>query len=323
MGKAYLIATACTALLLLSGSPASAASNSSHSSPRATLIVTPNPTRYPSFPLKSSGTFQTIWAERLYSNTPGLNGIGDDPLPDLLLTISYNAATGSYTLKDTANSNNVSVTFGRNSRTTQGYIDSYTASSPTAKDQLQLYDNVRAGASLTGAPVKLTYLSYGSWEHDDLTTGNDWDRYFLFGYQTNTQDMPRSGTATYSTAVSANMKTEISADAEHVLTGSATFTANFAQGNVNTSLVLGYPDSSSFAYNGSAPISGNLFSGTFSSSTDPYFQLGSFAGGFYGPKAIEMGYVFAIERGEADPYAGASLAPPLSWIVGAVVGKQN
>ncbi len=313
----YLGSTAFAAALLLSASPASGAVNSV-----APALVL-SPTRYSTFPLRASRTFETIWSERVYSSVPGLDGIGDDPQLNSLLTISYNPTTGSYTLKDTANSNNMSATFSRTSRTTQGYIDTYTRSSPTATDQLQLYDNVRVGASLSGAPVKLTYLSYGSWSHDDLTTGEVWDRYFLFGYPTATRDMPLSGTASYSTAVSANMKTEFSNDGEHMLSGSATFVANFGQGNVSTTLKLGYPDSTLYAYSGTGPIYGNLFSATFSSSTDPYLQLGSFAGGFYGPAATEMGYVFVIERGEADPYAGASIAPPLSWIVGAVVGKKN
>jgi len=305
MNKALnLTATAFAAALLLAASPCTGAT-------------------YPTFPLKSSRTFQTIWAERLYSNTPGLNGIGDDPLPNSLLTVSYNATTGSYTLKDTADSNNTLVTFSRRTRTTQGYVDIYTATSSTATDQLQLYNDVRVPTLLSRAPVKLTYLSYGSWSHDDLTTGEDWKRYFLFGYPTATADMPLTGTASYSTLVSANMKSELPGDPEHTLSGSATFTANFGQGIVSTSLKLAYPDSTSYSYSGGGPISGNLFSGPFNSSTDSYFQLGSFAGGFYGPKATEMGYVFVIERGEADPYAGATVAPPLSWIVGAVVGKKN
>lgn len=324
----YLRMTTCAAALMLSASPGSGAVNSS-SLPimEQSQTLTPSLTSstvYPTFPLRSSRTFQTIWAERLYSNNPGLDGMGDDPLLNSLLTISYNATTGSYTLKDTANSNNMSATFSRTSRTTQGYIDIYTASSPTATDQLQLYDNVRISTSFTTAPVKLTYLSYGSWSHDDLTTGEIWERYFLFGYPTAARDMPVSGTASYSTAVSANIKSELAGDGEHMLSGSAKFTANFGQGNVSTNLTLVYPGATSYTYSGSGPIvSGNLFSGPFSSSTDPYFQLGSFAGGFYGPKATEMGYVFDLERGEADPYAGATVAPPLSWIVGVVVGKRN
>ena len=329
MSRAMYFRTAvCAAALLLSASPGHSAVNSVPlpiTEPSST--VTPSLTGltlYPAFPLRSTRTFQTIWAERLYSNTPGLNGIGDDPNPNSLLTISYNATNGSYTLKDTANSNNMSATFSRTSRTTQGYIDTYTANSPTATDRLQIYDNVRVGASLTGAPVRLSYLSYGNWSHDDLTTGEIWNRYFLIGYPTAPRDMPLTGTASYSTAVSANLKSEFVSDPEHVLSGSASFTANFAQGNVSTSLTLAYPGATSLSYSGSGPIlSGNLFSAIFSSTTDPYFQLGSFAGGFYGPKATEMGYVFVIERGEADPYAGATVAPPLSWIVGAVVGKRN
>jgi hypothetical protein len=324
----YVRVGAWAAALLLGTSAANGASKrlpQSIQTPNETAApaLTGTITQYPTFPLRVSKTFQTIWAERYFSTTSGLGGIGTDPLLNSLLTISYNARTGVYTLKDTADSETMSATFRPTSRTTQGPIDYYRTSSPTATDELQLYNNVRLGTSATGAPVKLTYLSYGAWSHDNLTTGTTWERYFLFGYPTASRDMPLSGTASYSTAVSANVRTEIPSAGDAMLRGSATFTANFAQGIVNTSLTLAYSDSISYAYSGSGPISASSFSGPFSSSTDPYFNLGSFAGSFYGPKATEMGYVFAIERGEADPYAGASVAPPLSWIVGAVVGKKN
>jgi hypothetical protein len=320
----YIRAAAFAVSLFLIASPGTGAVNPVR---KSALTAAPNltlrSTSYPSFPLKNSRTFQTIWGELVYSSNGGVNGLGTDPLLNSLLTISYNAASGSYTLKDTENSTAMSATFSKSSRTTQNYIDTYTVSSPTATDQLHLYDNVRVGTSLTGAPVKLTYLSYGNWSHDDLATGQNWDRYFLFGSPTAAQDMPLTGTASYSTAVSASMKTEFANDPEAMLNGSATFTANFGQGSVSTSLRLGYPNWTSYTYSGTGPISGNRFWGDFTSSTDPYLQFGNFAGSFYGPRATEMGYVFAIERGEADPYAGAAVAPPLTWITGVVVGKNS
>jgi hypothetical protein len=130
--------------------------------------------------------------------------------------------------------------------------------------------------------------------------------------------MPRSGSASYQTAVTASTVNITIASTETQIGGTATFNANFGTGAVNTDLTL----QNIGAFTGTGTISGNLFAGAFSSS-DPYFKSGDFSGGFFGPAAGEMGYTFALKTGSEDPYGGASVAPFLSWTTGTVVGKKQ
>jgi hypothetical protein len=272
-----------------------------------------------SFPLQTSSGFQTVSAERIYWNNGSL-GVADYPGLTSSQTISYDAVTGAYTVNFAADSSTATATFDAASRTTDGSIDTYTRSSASAQDQLELYDNVRVGTSDASAPIKLTYLSFGIWSHKDLTNGEDREHYFLFGYPTATEEIPQTGTASYSTVLaSANMKTELNEPA-HMLSGSATFTALFAQGKVSTDLTLNYPDATSYTYSGSGPINGNTFTGAFTTSNDPFYSaVGGYAGGFFGPQAQEVGYVFVLERGQRGGAGGV----PLTDIVGAVVGRKQ
>jgi hypothetical protein len=233
------------------------------------------------------------------------------------LTVNYDASSGTYTFI-----NNIGETtegpFTPADQTSSGYFDIY-----TYQGTLTLFNNVRADASQTGAPVKLTYLTFANYRYDDPIdyngAGQHISTYFLFGYPTETSDMPTSGTATYSTAVFGDIITQIDGDPATNFTGSATFTADFGSGTVNTMLTLpiAYPGSASSTYSGTGPIDGNEFAGQFTSSTDPYFSKGDFAGGFFGPRAQEMGYVFDIFR-----YNNTS-PDPLSFVAGVVVGTKS
>jgi hypothetical protein len=285
----------------------------------------PPPQEATAFPLTASGNFDAIIANRSYrlpGGTPfdvdlfGVAGRNSG------VSISYDASSGSYSIKDAATS---SAIFSSASRTSSGHFDTYTAQAGTVSDTLRLYDNVRSGASQAGAPITLKYLSFGDWSHDDSAAGTHSDTYFLIGYPTDTSEMPRSGSASYSTLVTANIMSIFTQQGESRISGSATFSADFGAGTVSTALTLplGYLGATSSTYNGTGLISGNQFSGDFKTSDDPYFVDGDFAGGFFGPSAAEMGYTFTIERGSPDPYAGATTAPPLSWTIGTVVGTKS
>lgn len=285
-------------------------------------FIPPPPQSTESFPLTKSASFETIAGIRSYT-VPGNRTIGDFRVAgrNSGVTISYDAAAGSYRISDAV----ASATFDPTQRSTSDSFDIYTAATGTTADELRLYGNSRSGGSPAGAPISLSYLSFGSWSHDDSSSGEHRDSYFLFGYPTATSDMPKSGTASYSTFVTANIVNIVPGQGESSLTGSAAFTADFGVGTVSTSLTLPLTNfgSATSTYGGNGAISGNQFSGNFTTSDDPTFNSGAFAGGFFGPSAKEMGYTFAISRGAADPYGGAALQPPLSWIVGAVVGTKN
>lgn len=233
------------------------------------------------------------------------------------VTVSYDAVHDIYAVQQ----DSVSASFSSADRTsTSGSVDTYAQQSGDLSDELRLYNNVRRGAPTAGAPIQLTYLSYGSWSHANSQTGDTQRTYFLYGYPTAVSDMPRTGSASYQTFVTGNVRDNV---AVYEVTGSATFSANFGAGNVSTDLTLIRSDQVALGtYSGTAPIGGSQFSGTFSSSS-PDFQEGHFAGGFFGPAAKEMGYSFFI-RNYHDPYAGATMSYYVDqWIVGTVVGKKN
>jgi hypothetical protein len=236
------------------------------------------------------------------------------------VTISYDAATGNYTVKD----GSTSATFSASDRTTSGYLDNYAQETGSVTDELVLFNNVRSGASQSSAPVKLTYLSYGIWTHTDAQTGDRRKTYLLFGYPTS--DMPKTGSATYQTSLTATVRDNNYGNPgakESDVSGSATFSADFGAGTVSTELSLNrVSDQSSLGtFLGTGTIGANQFNGTFSS-TVPWFVNGYFNGGFFGPSASEMGYVFTIRKFNGDPYAGTTPQLMDQTIVGTVVGAK-
>jgi len=277
----------------------------------------PPPVAASAFPLTASASFQAITGNRVYRRPGGVVTTDrfDAAGRDANFTIKYDSANGTYTVQD----GSATAGFAASDRAApSGYMDVYTKQVGTVSDELKLYNNVRAGSSQSGAPIQLTYLSYGSWFRNDTSTGQKRTSYLLFGYPTGTSDMPRTGSATYQTSVSANMIDARFASVETAVGGTATFSADFGSASVNTNLTVDYVGT----FNGTGAISGNQFSGSFSSS-DPFFKSGSFAGGFFGPAANEMGYAFAIQTGSEDPYAYAGPAPFMTWVTGLVVGKKN
>jgi hypothetical protein len=287
---------------------------------------TPPPPATPSaFPATATQTFET------HAVTRDLRGSGNSIGGSTSITmnrqptvqVNYTAASGSYTVVD----NGLSASFDANNRITSGYYDIYSHSIGGIENQLKLLGNIRQGGPQAGVPVQLTYLSFGIWTRRDTATGDVRRSDFIFGYPTASSSMPVTGTASYQTMLTAGMYEggpgfgNTYSDVE----GTATFTANFGSGSVATDLSLtrAGTNQSLGSYSGTGTISlGNQFSGTLAS-TSPNFTSGNFAGGFFGPSASEMGYVFNISKYNADPYAGATVQPQITAITGTVVGKKN
>jgi hypothetical protein len=235
------------------------------------------------------------------------------------VTFKYDAASNTYTVTDDTTTASFDASAGSNA----GKFYKYSFQSGQTSDELDLFRNVQTSA-YNG--IQLSYLSFGSWSHANSQTGERTLTYFVFGYPTAVSDMPRSGTASYKTLVSGNIRDirpTVDGATEYGVGGTATFTANFGSGTVATDLTLVRSDQVSLgSYSGTGTISANQFSGTFSS-TDPYFQSGAFMGGFYGPGAQEMGYAFTIRNYNPDPTSGASVNYVDQWIAGAVVGVKT
>lgn len=283
------------------------------------------------FPQSASGTFSAATATQTYTGSLNSGQFGSQfskPLAvtpattagiNAATTIAYDAATGIYTVQ--AGSTSASFTAADKMPSSD-----YTTSFNKGGDSLTLYGNAQPGNTAT-APVSLSYTSFGKWTHVDASADQTDIRYYVFGEMSGSKGMPTSGSATYATTVSGTMLAYNYAPATlSDLTGTATFTADFAQGTVSTGLSLravGNPtEGSAGVYSGSGTIAKDQFAGTFTSGTN-YFASGAFNGAFFGPSAAEMGYTFAIKGHNPDPYAGASVSPGDISIVGAVVGAKK
>jgi len=142
--------------------------------------------------------------------------------------------------------------------------------------------------------VALSYTTFGSWITTDTATNQSTIHLALGGAPTKAGDMPRTGSANYSAATGG---AAMQGTTSYSLNGnsSATFSANFASNSVSTSLTLGGsagtgvgPVTQLGTFNGTGTIStsGPGFAGTLNGSG----ATGAFAGAFFGPKAVEMGY---------------------------------
>jgi hypothetical protein len=329
VGEAKLVAV-CAAALLVGGCGGGGGARPAPVPPPAPTPTPSPPPEDTAFPLSQTREFETIAATRTHRSTPALQPGVENVTPGAMtvsprgpgLTIRYDAANQSYTVSRSGAT--VSFTASDRAAASDSGMDVYQRQSGTVTDELRLSGNVRTGGP-SGAPVELTYLSYGMWLRRDSQTGDQRRDYLLFGFPTATGDMPRSGVASYRTTVSGNLL-RINPGGSAVqgeIGGTATLSANFADGTVSTSLSIGrfITGESLGNYQGSAMISANQFSGSFTGG--PYLVQGDFAGGFFGPGAREAGYAFRIERFNPDPYAGATINVVNDRIVGVVTGVRN
>ena len=176
------------------------------------------------------------------------------------------------------------------------------------------------GGSLTTPivnAVPLSYTRFGTFYASANSAGPFEGHAFVLGEETRANDLPKSGSATYTAAVGGSV---IAPGLPPLrLTGStATFSANFATGTIATGLVLvGKPVNGGAAValdtlTGIGSISGakpgftGLFAGTGS-------VRGNFSGAFFGPKAVEFGYNFLV--------GGTSGAGRMFTAIGGVAGS--
>jgi hypothetical protein len=316
---------------ILHGAPAAAflslcacgGAGTSAPAPIAAPPPPPAPIVYSTLPLSQAATFSTITSRNVFTGEPGFGFVtfgtaGVSERTDAV-TITYDPGSHSYTLTDGA----ITQTLGPADRLgTTG--EAYTKSAGNAFDGLTIGGNV-AGTSAT-SPIQLTYLSYGLWSHSQSSGGEKRRTFFLIGYPTVLSDMPRTGSASYTAAVTSGTMVGVQGNGagtfELSVGGTATFDANFASGTVATGLTLSHSDLGSeipvgtFAGTGIIAGGTSQFFGTLTSTDSPF--SGSFNGGFFGPQAQEMGYGFFLSGHKPDGIGGTD------WRVnGLVVGRRN
>jgi hypothetical protein len=317
---------------ILHGAPAAAflslcacgGAGTSAPAPIAAPPPAPAPVVYSTLPLSQAATFSTITSRNVFTGEPGFGFVtfgaaGVSERTDAV-TIAYDPSTHSYTLTDGA----IGQTLGPADRLVPtGEV--YTRTAGNTFDGLTIGGNV-AGTSAT-APIQLTYLSYGVWSHSQSSGGEKRRTWFLIGFPTVISDLPRTGSASYTSAVTAGgtmvgVQGNGAGTFELSVGGTATFEANFDTGAITTGLVLSHSDLGSeipvgtFTGTGRIAAGTTQFLGQLTSGDSPF--SGTFNGGFFGPQAQEMGYAFFLSGHRPDGIGGTD------WrINGTVVGRRN
>jgi hypothetical protein len=137
-------------------------------------------------------------------------------------TIVYDAATGTYTLRDTG-SLTTTATFGpSNLVSSSGNFSTY----GTATNSFR-----RLNQSPTNTLIVLSYVDYGQWRRTSTANGvtSVNDTYVVFGSKTPTANIPRTGSATYSTVLDGTFVNKTGA---YAVAGDGSLTANFAGGTI-------------------------------------------------------------------------------------------
>lgn len=274
---------------------------------------------------------QTMTAAGLLYNVRLVNGAvtltvnASDPA---IATAKYNASTGAVSLTGQQGSassftaDNIVIQTTAVVRYQKGVGSIATA--PTIPSEALNITTPSVGG------VELSYTRVGVWSIWSPSLGAYQTSTGVFGVNTLASDMPRTGSATYTTAVAGGgVVNGASAQNLQVDTSASTanFTANFAANSLTTSINLvgkvqtgASPSGPLFdgptialaSVSGTGTISstGSTFGGTLSSAS----LNGQFAGAFFGPKAAEMGYIYGISGQFANGLNG--------FAVGAVTGRK-
>ena len=242
------------------------------------------------------------------------NVAGSAAAPGDGVSLSYDAATGGYTVRDASGATASFTPAQRSPADSNATVTVYANASGNRTDQLALFnpgaDNPR---------MALTHVSYGAWQRvtDNGTTVDFAQQYFVYGIR-QPANQPSTGRASYSTVVDGMWA---DASGVYALGGTSSFTADFAALTVATTLnLVGQPiagggSRSLGRFDGAGTIAalGGGFSGNLTHvGTDAAGNVysGSFNGAFFGPQGQEVGYSF-------------SLTGPGGVAAGAVVGRGN
>lgn len=308
--------------------------------PTSTASPSPSPTAtptYTSLPLAAAAEFFTVSAALSYTGdeTAGpvtLGAAGTDGFSNRVrLALQSTVTTAATTETVVREADEESRFTGADLQTVPAagvteyvYRESTAPTTPGAFTQLEIYNNlVRDPATPDSAPegYQKTFKrsSYAAWWRGASTAGAKRITYGTFGYPTVASDLPKTGSATYTTTVAgrAVISPATGASSVNKLTGTVTVSINYATGLVTVTMDLsrvtagGNVAYGTFTGTGAIPVGSTQFTGSFG----PGSTIGgTFQGVAYGSQGSELGISFALSGTVA---AGDSRA------VGVVLAKKN
>ncbi len=336
MIRRHIIMSAVAATVALSG-----CSGGDDDSPTPTPTATPTPTptaspTYAAFPLAAAAEFNTYNAGTSYTGDPtaGAVTLGVSTTETLTsrvrLATDSAISTGTYVMRENTEESRFCVPTGQTCTST--LVTPSAAANPefvfrtddttTAGKftQVEFLNNV-IPTTLTNDPaLALTRVSYAAWWRGDSTAAQKRLTYTAWGYSTALTDMPTTGTANYAATVRGRL-VSVAGGATTIskVTGTVTFTVNFATGLVNTTLTLStLPPGGgaavaygTFTGQGAIPVGQNQWTGSFITGSP---LSGTLAGGFFGSQGEQIGVTFAA----SGTFGGAD-----QRLVGVIVGKKQ
>ncbi|WP_333571574.1 transferrin-binding protein-like solute binding protein [Sphingomonas sp.] len=232
---------------------------------------------------------------------------GTVPVSSNTVAVRYDAAAQSYTI---SLSPFTSPSFGPGDRTSSSNtLTNYEKRSGSRQENLSLFNPGSGNPRLV-----LTYASYGAYQA--ITQGSPIGVdtiFFAYGIRTAPSDMPKTGSASYTTIVDGQFA---GASGVYAMGGDSSFTADFAAATVQATLQLrgqnvvtnGLRDFGIHALTGTirSETTGAVFSAAGGSNGATVYMQGA----FFGPGAAEVGANFGIVNADGRG-------------VGALVGRKN
>lgn len=336
MIRRHIIMSAAVAAFALSSCSGGDDSNPSPT-PTPTSTPTPTPTAsptYTSLPLSGATQFATtINAATSYTGDPAAGAVTLGVVGTEMATSRVNLAldsvlaTGTYVFHENTEESrfvNANLITAPAPAVTE-YVFRTNDAATGKFAQVEFLNNTLP-AQTTGGPavitndpvLALTQLSYGNWWRGDSTAGQKRLTYTIFGYPTVLTDMPKTGTANYTTRVVARLVSVANgATTISRVTGTVTTSVDFSTGLVSTTMDLSTLDANgtptpylTVAAQGGILAGQNQFSGSLVNGGP---LSGTIAGGFFGSQGSQIGIVFA---------ASGTVGGANQRLIGEIVGKK-
>jgi hypothetical protein len=270
----------------------------------ATPTPTPSPT-YAEFPLEAASEFYAINAATNYSGdlaggpvSLGVAGSEGNSDQRVRLAVQTTIGTSEFVIREAAEESRYTSTnqlTGSSAGVTE-YVFRTSDAATGEFSQTEYLNNTIKGSVTSDAALAREQVSYANWWRGDSTTGQKRLTYTIWGYPTFTSDMPTTGSATYTSRVTARMvRASIGGNGGTIakLGGTVTLTVNYATGAVALTLNLtdGATTVGTYTGTGAVAAGANRFSGSFSGASP---LAGTFNGGFFGSQGAEVGIAFAL-----------------------------
>ena len=206
-------------------------------------------------------------------------------------TVVYDPVAGTYTVRDTGSLTTTSSFGPANISSSNANFTTYSKPGTGTTETLRVLNS--------GAPlIALSYVHYGQWRRTSTASGTTSvnDTYLVFGTKSPSSAVT-SGSGSYSTIVDG---TFVNKTGSYAVSGTGTFSANFAGGTIAYSTTANAtPETSGTAFSfgtmagtGSIASQSASFKGTGVTNGSGYAM--DVAGNFYGPAAQEIGGTFRI-----------------------------